>query len=410
MKPVLRKVVIALFCFAVVLAFYLFIKGRGTSDDINSELLSQTGAKTDLMGKGVVDNNSPAIDENQIGQIGSVGFGNVEFARFTNFDKNGTLTREFGFKTLLHKIANRWEIEQPYMNIYQSRLNSYITADMGDVLLEEGTEKPVPKDVTLTGNVVIHIVPKQPEKFDESYIYLDDVTFFSASSRFTTAGPVRYVAKKAQLTGKGLEIIYNAEKDKLEMLRLSHLDSLIVKSSPQQASFFAAESKPERNTASPDVPEKTAENILKKTPVENQNKPAEQQKPVTGKNAPAQPVAPVTTPKVSSSPEQETYYKCAFSKNVLIESPGQLVLADEFIINNILWEKSSAPAENQPSVTSTKPGLAPVETQPAKKTQPQAETTRPGATNPLPKIRRLHPAGIPGRPLNKLNNSLLILS
>jgi len=350
MKPILRKVFIALFCFVAVLAFYLLIKAPGTKDHVRPALLSQTGGKAGLVDKSIIDGNDSAIDGNEIGQIGNVGFGNVEVARFTNFGKDGTVNREFGFKTLLHKTANRWEIEQPFMNIYQDRLTCYITADIGDVLLDEGAERPVPRDVTLTGNVVIHIVPEQPGKLDEAYVYLDDVTFFSSSSRFTTAGPVRYVAEKAQLTGKGLEIIYNAEKDKLEVLRLSRLDSLIVKTPSQQASFFAAK--------------KTAGDTRKKPPVERQ-------KAVTEINEPARPAAPVQTTMVSSLPPQGTYYKCAFSKNVLIESPGQLVLTDRFVINNILWKKGSAPAGNRASETSIKPEPAAVETRPVKAARPQ---------------------------------------
>ena len=128
-----------------------------------------------------------------IGRIGDVGVGTVRKARYTHLNENKEIDREFGFEKLLHEIGDEWDIEKPYMNIFQRNFKCYLTADKGTVRVETAAGRPSPKNGTLTGNVVIHILPEDSSDIKESFIYLDDVVFISEKSQFSTDGPVKFV-------------------------------------------------------------------------------------------------------------------------------------------------------------------------------------------------------------------------
>jgi hypothetical protein len=246
----------------------------------------------------------PAAEfDDSVGKVGEVGVGTVKTARFTNFNKQKQLEREFGFEKLLHVEGNQWEIEKPYMNIFRSSFNGYIKADTGTVQVEQGIAggRPDLRGGTLTGNVVIHILPQDRSKIQESFIYLDDIIFISDRSQFSTAGPVKFVSENARLSGRGLELTYNEQLDRVEELRIIHLDSLNLKTTPQSSAVSQAAAGGVRKTSQP---------------AQQQNSRQIEQ-------------------------EQGRGYRCLFSKNVVINAPRQLILADQLFINNILRPKAS---------------------------------------------------------------------
>lgn len=261
----------------------------------------------------IADSNLGQSD-GKVGMIGNVGVKTIQKARYTHLNEEKQVDREFGFEKLLHKIGDEWEIEKPYMNIFRRNFKCYITADRGKVQVETAVGRPSPKDATLTGNVVIHILPDDGSNIKESFIYLDDIVFISEKSQFSTAGPVKFISEDAQMLGTGLELIYNDQDGRIEFLRIIQLESLRIKTS-SKASLFS----------------KTTQG---------------------GK-------LPVTPPQLSSSqtdtpgnkprtenPEPRTTnsYRCVFSKNVAIDTPEQLIFADEVIINNIQSGKGAKPA------------------------------------------------------------------
>jgi len=245
--------------------------------------------------------------DSEIGMVGDVGIGPVRKAKYIQLNKNKEVDREFGFEKLLHEEGNEWEIEKPYMNIFRRNFKCRITADSGKVQVEDAPGRPSPKDATLTGNVIIHILPENGSDIKESFIYLDDIVFISEKSQFSTAGPVKFVSDDAQMLGSGLELIYNDELDRLEFLRIVHLDSLRLKTS-SQGSMFARTEQSAKSAAADDSQKTTA-----------LPKPGKQ---VTGQ-------------------AEDEYYRCIFSKNVVIDAPEQLILADEVSINNIQRRKET---------------------------------------------------------------------
>ncbi|MHC4456666.1 MAG: LPS export ABC transporter periplasmic protein LptC [Planctomycetota bacterium] len=267
-----------------------------------------------------------------IGKVGEVDVGTVQKAKYIRLHKNRQIDREFGFDTLLREAGNEWEVDKPYMNIYRRNLICFITADRGKAFVEDAAGRPTPKDVTLTDNVVIHIVPQQEADIKESFIYLDNVTFISDKSQYSTPGPVRFVSDNAQMNGTGLEIIFNDEKNRLELLRIIELQSLRLKV-PQEGMF------PSKET---DVESSADQNKTQKSAKTN----------VTVK--PSQQPAP-------NGQEKGQHYKCLFRGNVVIDSSEQLIFADEFCVNNITQTETSADKSAEavpnsaPSVTERTP-------------------------------------------------------
>jgi hypothetical protein len=325
----LRKFFIAFISLAAVLAIFLFYGRIGKTPPIPMD--TDTGAE---FIDSVADGSDGGLD-NEVGMIGEVGVGTVRKARYITLNENNEVEREWGFERLLHEVRDLWEIEKPYMNIYQRNVKFYITADKGNVQVETAVGKSTPKDATFTGNVVIRILPEGSSNVKKSNIYLDDITFLSEKSQLTTVNSVKFVSEDAQMLGTGLELIYDDVLERLEYLRIIDLESLRIKSSQKG---FRSDA---RTQADGTV---------------DTGGPAKMQQPdepvVASDKGQIQTTA--ARPEVEQGkafPERSRrgeYYECIFGKNVLIDSPEQLVFAhDKIAINDIFWSKASNGQSNQ---------------------------------------------------------------
>lgn len=241
--------------------------------------------------------------DGETGRIGDVGIDIVRKAEFLDFDENKNVVGKFGFEKLLHETGGQWEIEKPYRNIFRSDFDCFITADSGSVSIDTQSNRPSPKDATLRENVVIHILPKSGNRQNQSTIYLDDISFISSRSLFTTAGPVRFVSENSEMTGRGLELVYDDQADRLEYLRIIDLHQLKV-STKENSDLLSSANQAEDKSASPKVADGT----------ERSEKAAPQE-----------------------------VYRCVFSGNVMIDSPAQKVFANQVFINDI--GSSQSPGE-----------------------------------------------------------------
>jgi len=314
-----RKFVIGFISLAAVLAIYL-LYGR-----VSKTPPVDTGTGAEFV-DAVDDSNLGGFDS-KVGMLGEVGVETVQKARYITYDKNQEVEREWGFERLLHEVRDIWEIEKPYMNIYRRNFKCYITADIGKVRVETAVGKSTPKDATFTGNVVVHILPEGSGNIKESHIYLDDFFFLSEKSQLSTANSVKFVSEDTRMLGTGLELVYDDELERLEYLRIIDLESLRIKSS--QTAFLSSAKRPAERPADTGSRAKTQQ--------------------------PDEPAVAVDKGEVQTSlarPEIEQgkgeYYKCVFSKNVLIDSPEQLVFAhDKISINDIFWSKASSGQSNE---------------------------------------------------------------
>ncbi|MHC4630181.1 MAG: hypothetical protein ACYS9C_02790 [Planctomycetota bacterium] len=312
----MRKFVVGFISVAAVFAIYLLYSliSKTPTFDID------TGAE---FVETVADSNVGEFG-GEVGKIGGVGVEGLKNPVYQHRNKNGQIDREFGFDELLYKVEDVWEVEKPWMNVYQRSFECYITADKGTTRLETAIGRPTPKDATFTGNVVIHIIPAKGSKIKESFIYLDDIVFLSERSQFSTGGSVKFVSEDAQMLGTGMELVYNDQMERLEFFRIIDLESLRLKRS-QMAYLPGAKKQTDREadadgqagTQQPDEPAMAGDPQKAET------------LPTTGQRAIGQ-----TTGQ---------YYKCVFGTNVVIDTPERLVFADERVcINDIFWSGISS--------------------------------------------------------------------
>jgi len=317
----LRKFYIGFISLAAVLAIYLLCGRVSKTPPI--PLDNDTGAE---FIDSVADSNNGGLD-NEVGMIGEVGVGTVRKARYITLNENKEVEREWGFEKLLHEVRDIWEIEKPYMNIYQRNFKFYVTADTGKVRVETAVGRSTPKDAAFTGNVVIRILPVDSSNVKKSNIYLDDITFLSERSQLSTAGPVKFVSENAQMLGTGLELIYDSKLERLEYLRIIDLDNLRIKSS--QAGFLSNAGTQTESTAD------TAG-------------PAKMQQPDEPLVASDKEQTQTTVARTQVEHGKGEYYKCVLNKNVLIDSPQQVVFADERVyISDIFWSRASNGQSNE---------------------------------------------------------------
>jgi len=319
---VFRRLLIWLVSLTLIAAAFMLYRRLSKSENVDF-------AVDDQYSQYVVDtnNNQSGADA---GIIGGVGINTLKMARWTDSSDDRTVRRVFGFAELLHKNGDQWAIEKPYMNVFRPDADFFITADHGQVTVENDADTTSPKDARLQGNVVIRILTKNTGSGGDFCIYLDDISFMGEQSKFSTDGHVRFVSKHAFMLGTGLCFVYNGSSGQLEFLRLTQIDSLRFSDSKKR---LFAHDKPQANHES--------------------RKPAH------------------TQPLRKTKQKKDIHYRCLLSGNVVIDAPEQLIFArDELAINDIyqpesgseISPKSAAPganntvqpaAPNEPNVTTT---------------------------------------------------------
>ena len=330
----MRTILIGLFSLAAILVIYLVYSFMSQTPAID---IDRSADFNDI----IADSNIGDLS-GQIAQVGNVGIGGLKKTRFQHRDKNGEVDREFGFELLLHRLKDVLEVEKPYMNTYQPDFKCYITADKGTVQLESAVGKFTPKDATFTANVVIHVVPQGSSSVEESFVYLDDIAFLSERSQFATNGPIKFVSNTGQLLGAGLELVYNEQLDRLEFFRIVHLHNLRFEIS--ESDLLSAPTP--RDTAvsadpagTPPSPPNANIDSADETSGVGQ---AEQSDEPTVADDSQEAKAPPTASAQEVSQAGGQYYSCVFSKNVLIDTPKQLIFADDEVsISGIFWPKTS---------------------------------------------------------------------
>jgi len=312
----MRKFIIGFVSLCIVLAAYLLYGRLSSSPSIDA------GPQVDII-ESASDANAVDFDS-EFGKIGDVGLGTVRKAKYITLDKDKQVEREFGFEKLLSESRDIWDIEKPYMNVYRRNFKCYVTADNGKVQVETAVGRTTPKDATFTSNVVVHIISGPPGDVKESFVYLDSIIFLSGRSQLSTAGPVKFVSEDIRMNGTGMELIYNEQNERLEYFKIVDLESLSIKGSP--VSMFSP------GKVRDEVPAEAAKNAASQ-------QPGEASLAVDAQKTEAS--APDTQPQVEQ--KQGVYYKCTFSKNVLVNTPDQLIFAgDKLCINDIFWSKASA--------------------------------------------------------------------
>ncbi|MDI6449742.1 hypothetical protein [Anaerobaca lacustris] len=298
----LRKVSIGFVVLGVMILAYLgymqMAGGPAMDGDVRDRLVESAR------------DGGPSEPGGEMGQIGEVGIGGVRQTRLFHTDHTGRIDREFGFEELLYSEGNQWIITNPYMKLFLGEVNCRVTADRGQLELDTAFDRPSPDDATFSGNVIIHIAPADANDARDLFVYLDDVAFIAEQSLFSTTGAVRFVSRSALLTGRGMELLYDESRNRLELFRIKDLESLRLRSD-EFAALSDAGPRRERSTE-------------------------------TGSEDAAAPVERPTTARATADAVQDSY-ECVFHRNVSITTPEQEVIAkDRLVIGNILWSGSRA--------------------------------------------------------------------
>ncbi|MFC1634835.1 hypothetical protein ACFL5Z_08335 [Planctomycetota bacterium] len=311
----MRKILIGFASLGVVLSVYLLYARISDTPEIDTDRAAEVIKST-------ADGNAVDFDS-EMGKISGVGVGPVRKARYITLnEKTKEVEREFGFEKLLHEVRDVWEIEKPYMNVYRRNFKCFVTADKGQVQVETAVGRTTPKDATFSSNVVIHIVPIGTGGIKESFVYLDDIIFLSEKSLLSTAGPVRFESEDARMRGKGLELIYNEQAERLEYFKIADLESMSYRITDSQAAVFSSTQTPTESGTQTETQEPNDTMIA--------NVSDEEETPPTK----AEPELPVEQQKGE-------YYKCVLNDNVLIDTPEQLIFADKkLLIHDIFWDKA----------------------------------------------------------------------
>lgn len=231
-----RRFSIWLVSFLVVLVSYLIYNRMSRTPPIPTE--GRSGEITDV-----------CDSQGRIGMVGDVGVGAAKNVRYTLLNAQKQVEGEFGFEKLLHQDGNDWELEKPYYKIYRRGFKCELKGDRARVVVEMAANRVTPKEGILTGNVTIQIWPQSKGAFSEGIVYLDDVVFAGEKSLFSTTGLVEYVSDDARLVGKGMEIIYNSDEERLEFLKITKLESLHIKRRSKGAALSERRVKPESESA-----------------------------------------------------------------------------------------------------------------------------------------------------------------
>lgn len=264
------------------------------------------------------------------GQISGVKVGPVRETEFVHRNEQFQIDRKFGFEQLLHKQGSQWEITKPYMWIYLERFVCRVTADRGVAELVEAFGRLMPNNATFVGNVVIHVLPTDPNDSWECFIRLDDVGFFADKSMFSSTGSVRFLSRAIRLTGTGMELIYDAGRSRLDLFRVFDLDNLRIRSSEVKAMA-------PRKKGDSSVGDK--EDSLAAT------RGAETADTTVKRSASSVPIA--AAPDV---------YQCVFRRNVRLNSPDGVAIArDVLSINGIQWARPGDHEPKSPTETDLDP-------------------------------------------------------
>lgn len=324
----MRKLLIGFVSLGSVLAVYLLYTGVSDSPIIEAE----SGA--DFI-EAIADSNMGDFDSN-VGKIGGIGVGPTQLAVFTTLNPDTKeIEREWGFAKLLHEARGLWELEKPYVTVFEREFTCYITADSGLVQMETAAERSTPKDAIFTGNVVIHVSPKESSDLKESFVYLDDMTFLSERSQLSTKGPVEYVSDDVHMRGRGLELIYNEQSDRLQFFRIVDLEMLRLKNA--KTTMFAKDEPKADESAEIVAPAETQQ--TDETVAADRTEQADETIVAAG---PEKTEELIVEAADAAETKEGVFYKCILSKNVLIDTPDELIFADQRIyITDIFWSKDS---------------------------------------------------------------------
>ena len=274
--------------------------------------------------------------------VGDTAVETIKRTRYVRLDPvTKEIRQEYGFSELINSQQDSpfWQVRNPYMIRYEPRSTVRIDADWGRMEMEQLGSEMVLRNAELRDNVTIRIFRSSPENQQESTLEMDDLSYSSERSEFFTEGPVHVIASDAELTGRGLLLLYDPRLEQLEYMKVKSVSLLRLKN------MVASGNPPLRNeesSAKPDVSSGHSEAVVQSAPASDSNiqKPIAIESESGNTNPSAETMAPSTTP-------EGRFYQCSILENVEIRYGNDLVVfgVDQVNINRVLWGSGSRASE-----------------------------------------------------------------
>lgn len=163
--------------------------------------------------------------ETPMGKEGSIGetvVGETEVSEFNLLDPQGNIKSRFGFEKLVHSEGLEWELEKPYVDIYDPKYSCKVVSQTGFVRIDIRAGKPVPVSARLIGDVAISL--KTTDGGRNCNINLDKLNYDIQRNRFESDGKVAVKADQIEMNGTGMTLVYNPDANRIELLRIPDLD------------------------------------------------------------------------------------------------------------------------------------------------------------------------------------------
>ncbi len=231
---------------------------------------------------------------------------------FEDRDDDYRIYQKWGFETILHRGPGVLQVVNPYLTLFESDLTCYVRAGRGVFRIDEINSNTYLRDGTFSAAVQVHILPKPGSDMEEVFIDLDDIVFQSNKSQFSSSGQISVRSPSIQLSGRGVDFVYNKQLKSIQYFRMVALDYLRVRTT-REGGLFSFDKEESPSSESSDVPD--ANGVM--TAVADVN--------------------------VSPEPElQRPIYTCLLKDNVVIRTPKQKIHSLSHIaLTDILWPKSS---------------------------------------------------------------------
>jgi hypothetical protein len=283
--------------------------------------------------------NQSKIDLPDFGQgpteINEVRPGEIEMAEFTVVDPvSNKLRRILGFEKLLNPnqaIGAPWEVRKPYIKIFEDGFHCQIFSRKGRIQVERVEQSVNPREAELYEDVEIHIQSTDPEDPVACSVYMDQVAYSSERSMFSTDGEFELISAEAHLEGEGLDLIYNAGKGRIELMKIRHMkflrirnvvgSGLVAKENASTAPELQAEETDAAHTDARSSDDKhDSEAVAVKDASDDSQMQSEHQDAV-------------------STAEKDSFYMCQLLDDVVIRYGNQVVVNGDQEVNiyNILW-------------------------------------------------------------------------
>ena len=283
-------------------------------------------------------------------QAGDTEVIDVKKARYVILDpETKEITRIFGFEKLLNQgmDTSRRQVEKPYMIFHDPDYQCRIDADMGMFQIETSGTSSTPKDAQLNGNVKIHVTPKPGSKMSETTVEMDDLTFSSERSEFSTDRKIHIKSEQGELKGTGLIVIFDPANGRIDFFRIIDLEEIRIQG------LTDPKSKAKSNTKVAKAETDTAS----ATPVPVQQADDSAVSPGKAEEIETELLTPLR------------YYQCIFEDNVKIKYGNEIVVAaaDQVNVQHILFSKldQGVGVDGTPEQKKDKPSKASKPAQPA---------------------------------------------